>query len=181
MQTITVGRKFTNAVCRRAICCRAWGYKSSSSNGSYRLNHPSVMGTSVYVDEDGVVEMDQTTFGKNAIFENLCWVYWPGMVECEVECIDGTTGQLRLGEDSIMALIENHHQRSISKVSTFALFGMYRQIKQWVHAIPQSNSTDIDKLSLEVLKAVKKEDSSEYDAAKEGFYRHRVFRAWKRR
>lgn len=181
MQTITVGRKFTNAVCRRAICCRAWGYESSSSNGSYRLNHPTVMGTSVYVDEDGVVEMDQTTFGKNAIFESLCWVYLQGMVEREVECIDGNTGHMHVHLSEPNESSVDGHQQHVSKVSTFALYDIYRQIKDGTDSIPSSALIALNSLSLEELMAVKKKDAPNYDAAKEKFYQHRVFRAWKRR
>jgi hypothetical protein len=51
MTTLTVGRKFSKATCQRAVCCRAEGFKTSESK--YRLNHPVLMETNVYMDETG--------------------------------------------------------------------------------------------------------------------------------
>ena len=68
MTTLTVGRKFSREICRRAVCCRADGFGSrkwrKSSNddddddnaddlGNYKLNHPTLMETNVYMDEEG--------------------------------------------------------------------------------------------------------------------------------
>jgi len=79
MSSITVGRKFSNCICRRAVCCRAFGYeqlieKNNNEDSNmrkrkmdndkmtheknlvlcnYTLNHPSVMCTGVYLDESG--------------------------------------------------------------------------------------------------------------------------------
>lgn len=80
MTSITVGRKFSNCVCRRAICCRALGYDDlvtkdriknqkeqirfgdsgnhddseySRKTTKYTLNHPTIMGTAVYLDDSG--------------------------------------------------------------------------------------------------------------------------------
>jgi double-stranded RNA-specific adenosine deaminase len=85
MSTLTVGRKMTECICRRAVCCRAKGFgdvrlcskpKKTSGDTSekrseqvnneqkveepkklsmYRLNHPSLMGTSVYMNESGML------------------------------------------------------------------------------------------------------------------------------
>jgi hypothetical protein len=75
MSTLTVGRKFTEAICRRAVCCRAEGFgvrrRGRRGDGSnvnddayndddaaddlwrYKLNHPTLMETNVYMDETG--------------------------------------------------------------------------------------------------------------------------------
>jgi len=57
MTTLTVGRKFSRAICQRAVCCRADGFRSSSSDnsseGMFHLNHPTLMETNVYMDESG--------------------------------------------------------------------------------------------------------------------------------
>ncbi len=65
MTTLTVGRKFSRAICKRAVCCRAEGFPSLRKGGSdddevdgggeFRVNHPVLMETSVYVDETGIV------------------------------------------------------------------------------------------------------------------------------
>lgn len=65
MTTLTVGRKFSRAVCQRAVCCRAGGFgsltkiggmdnsKSVEKLGVYKLNHPTLMETNCYLDESG--------------------------------------------------------------------------------------------------------------------------------
>lgn len=54
MSTLTVGRKLTECICRRAVCCRALPPpKVAPCNEMYSLNHPAIMGTGVYMDESG--------------------------------------------------------------------------------------------------------------------------------
>lgn len=53
MSTLTVGRKFSRSICQRAVCCRAEGFKTSGETNKYRLNHPVLMETNVYMDEAG--------------------------------------------------------------------------------------------------------------------------------
>ena len=60
MKTLTVGRKFSRAICQRAVCCRADGFRSGGSDhdtagseGTFHLNHPTLMETNVYIDESG--------------------------------------------------------------------------------------------------------------------------------
>ena len=53
MTTLTVGRKFSRAICQRAVCCRAEGFSTKDSKSRYRLNHPVLMETNVYMDEAG--------------------------------------------------------------------------------------------------------------------------------
>ena len=53
MTTLTVGRKFSRAICQRAVCCRADGFRSGGSEGMFHLNHPTLMETNVYMDESG--------------------------------------------------------------------------------------------------------------------------------
>ena len=80
LTTFTVGRKFTSSICQRAICCRATnGFEHfiKKNNKSTRkrknednekcnecrppmidglkfnVNHPSIMGTAIYLDESG--------------------------------------------------------------------------------------------------------------------------------
>ena len=85
--TVTVGRKFSSMTCRRAICCRMDAHNQISKPGKlkkrakienvrnddvetistavdhiehpliYQLHHPTVMGTSVYMDETGFINM----------------------------------------------------------------------------------------------------------------------------
>ena len=83
MTTLTVGRKFSREVCRRAVCCRADGFGSrkwrKSSNddddddnaddlGNYKLNHPTLMETNVYMDEEGELEPRASPYYAEQIF-----------------------------------------------------------------------------------------------------------------
>eukprot|EP00804_Cyclotella_cryptica_P018168 CCRYP_005934-RB/>CCRYP_005934-RB protein AED:0.06 eAED:0.06 QI:65/1/1/1/0.33/0.5/4/524/426 len=54
MTTLTVGRKFSRAICQRALCCRAEGFRPRKGSNKYRLNHPVLMETNVYMDETGI-------------------------------------------------------------------------------------------------------------------------------
>jgi len=140
MASLTVGRKFTRSVCQRAVCCRAYGFENdlkrmvakrkkkgvdgSSSlrsleqtvcSSKYRLNHPSIMGTGVYLDESGVLDMSGSkATGQDVRFlSNQCWIWWSKPAKqhvglhhksdhnCEcaddgdfdwADCIDGETG-----------------------------------------------------------------------------------------
>jgi double-stranded RNA-specific adenosine deaminase len=75
METITIGRKFTKCIAQRAVCCRVDGggtwkgikrkrneHKSQVETSNheeflnpslYTVHHPTVMGTSVYMDDLG--------------------------------------------------------------------------------------------------------------------------------
>lgn len=111
---MTVGRKLTPVVCRRATCCRVGptNHEICKSNGggssmlpghpNMRFHHPTVMGTSVYMDATGVINMSnkdnsnkQQQTGQDVRFHSpLSWAWWPALSVNgeEVECIDGATG-----------------------------------------------------------------------------------------
>lgn len=135
LTTLIVGRKFSEPVCRRAVCCRLvdprpimmsmsapsqcpsiddddddnvdngiLAYENSKRSSSYRVNHPAVLGTAVYVDENGVVETDSDNKGQDVRFHStLTYAWWPGSppdvatsssLFGVLECIDGSTGFL---------------------------------------------------------------------------------------
>ena len=64
LTSLTVGRKFSRATCARAVCCRARGFgagpatraddrEGAVGGAKYKLNHPILMETNVYMDETG--------------------------------------------------------------------------------------------------------------------------------
>lgn len=202
MSTLTVGRKMTNVICRRAVCCRAWGYgdaaepkmkekkrakieddiiEENSSKQSfpteenkYKLNHPVIMGTSVYIDEDGILDMSgERTTGQDFRFEsNLCWAMagsWD-----TAECIDGMTGYTCTFDPACEDTTSDISERGISQISTAALaeqFGAITRLDLSGH-----------KLTLTSLHSLKLAVSPEYERAKENLIsKHRVFRQWVRR
>ena len=200
MTTLTVGRKMTNVICRRAVCCRAWGYgdtaisktnnnkrakieeskdksftKSFTKESTYKLNHPGIMGTSVYIDEDGVLDMaGERAIGQDIRFDsNLCWAFaasWNA-----AECINGRTGFLC---DFDPASVEStgSSKRGISLISTAALTEQFAEVSG--HKLELSAPT----LTLATLLSTKSSVSPEHELAKENLLtKHRVFRQWVRR
>ena len=103
MSSLVVGRKFTECICRRAVCCRAAASKNRKKNSKkpvqeqtpsstnkqrnvYTFHHPAIMQTGVYMDEDGVIEMkhkdaeEQRTIGQDVRFHSsLSWAWWPSI------------------------------------------------------------------------------------------------------
>ena len=120
VSTLTVGRKFTECICRRAICCRLErkisnkkkNKHSENRNAPFRIHHPTIMGTAVYMDE-GAMESNTDVFGQDVRFHSsISWACWPSSssnVESHqsgvkggddknnkfaVECIHGSSGFL---------------------------------------------------------------------------------------
>ena len=134
-ETLTVGRKLSAITCRRAVCCRAVGTNArkrhrrsrpreategtQGSNHSISLSqtemisdeilqkHPVILGTSVYLDDDGVIETDPSNPGQDVRFHSsLSFAWWLGADVYNIstnstaltidggslECIDGATG-----------------------------------------------------------------------------------------
>ena len=51
LSTLTVGRKFNEGICRRAICCRATGFSYHDDSVEYSIHHIAIMGTSVLLHQ----------------------------------------------------------------------------------------------------------------------------------
>jgi len=209
MATLTVGRKFSRATCQRAVCCRAEGvFKSGRRIGSgnndndreevvddttlnmYRLNHPILMETNVYMDETGTHDMSNvTTLGQDATFDsNLCWNWWPGK-----ECINGLGYTADCLEDGLVIKYNQDEEDDkvgstmtiISESSTLSLLQIYFEIIR-------CGGRDMDgetawmmdsqsKVSLSDLRRWKTHYSPQHAKAKDEFLRHKVFNMWSRR
>eukprot|EP00978_Attheya_sp_CCMP212_P022199 scaffold65949_cov51-Attheya_sp.AAC.2 len=239
MSTLTVGRKMTECICRRAVCCRAKGFgdgrlcskpKKTSGEASekqseqvnneqmeepkkasmYRLNHPSLMGTSVYMNESGVLDMSGVTSeGQDARFtSNLCWIWYPERRNTHnnrefnttnfattAECIDGETGYVHHFSNGKKRSFESSARCElppISECSTIGLLRAHEQIITSSGASIRKNDGTAKKhdgemmgrkrqVSLTELRALKREVATKYESAKEEFFTHRTFRQWKRR
>lgn len=186
LATLTVGRKLTSVCCRRAVCCRVdRDDRASLENGNkddlplYRMHHPAIMGTAVYLDETAVIDMSiSKETGQDVRFHSpYSWVWWPGL-GATAECIDGSTGWAvtdpgNATDDDISnngKVCTNER----SKVSTSALTDAYLEIQQEAKG---SGPT-----TLNGLRELKKRASAEYEDAKELLLtRHPLLRQWKRR
>jgi len=207
MSSITVGRKLTGCICRRALCCRADGFgqvrkrKHSSRDGSdnssapsskYSLQHPAVMGTGVYMDDTGTIDMSNAhERDQDVRFDcSLAWVWWPligcdrrsvaGETSVDAECIDCHTGFACDYDEKQQHETEKGSKRksnvslvsSSSLVQLFALL-MHKKCDGVAASIPTT---------LKQLRALKRNVSQEYEAAKDNLLsKHRVFRQWRRR
>jgi hypothetical protein len=162
ISTLTVGRKLSGSVCRRAICCRldtrcrqptldeSSSTTINTSSKKYRINHPAVIGTSVYLDT-GVVDTGSNVdvTGQDVRFHSsVSWVWWLGSYECNntisigtVECIDSTSGLVvNLSSDEQQ---QQHHTNSTvaPRVSTKELTSAFVQA---YNLATNFNNIDID-------------------------------------
>ena len=61
LTTITVGRKFSDAHARRAVCCRLQAFRPPAAFPAYALHHPALLGTAVKLDESTICTATATT------------------------------------------------------------------------------------------------------------------------
>eukprot|EP00934_Nitzschia_sp_Nitz4_P001942 Nitzschia sp. Nitz4//scaffold50_size126154//59645//61288//NITZ4_003685-RA/size126154-processed-gene-0.172-mRNA-1//-1//CDS//3329553698//1942//frame0 len=228
LSSVVVGRKFTSIICQRALCCR-WGdvCRLLPRNGEhataspppptnrastlispthYRVNHPSLMGTAVYLDETGTVETNADVQGQDVRFhssQSWCWWLDDDHVDghghghghgtskntTTLECIHGSTGYLYSKDQSDKATVEGE-QEKCSQVSTAALTELFVQAQKLAR---QQKCTNNDgdilsmeqhhrPLSLQELRRLKQNVAGPYETIKESLLtKHRVFRGWRRR
>ena len=191
MTSLTVGRKLTECICRRAVCCRAAaaGAKRKKKGGSgrnvaksetaivdsdsviaggdtgachynYKINHPTIMGTQVYMDETGVIDMSSHHGHKNGMtaiegedvrfHTSLSWAWWPSIMlwdgvserQLSPECIDGTTGwAVSLNDGETLSPRKQIHKAS--RLSTQALLDLFLRIQASLalHKTSRSNGS----------------------------------------
>ena len=189
MDTITIGRKFTPCISRRAICCRAREMPKKrhplktnnyDEHSVYRLHHPAVMGTGIYMDNFGILDMtNDSKFGQDVRFESqLSWAWWPGASfhheQMEVECIDGSTGFAYVWDDSSRSI--DLESAKVSRISTASLLNLYVAITGTDVAFVETAT------SLAGLRAFKLKESSLYESEKTKLMtRHSILRQWRRR
>jgi hypothetical protein len=207
---MTVGRKMSALTCRRAICCRVERKKKKNTAKTnlsaatippntddekdevYRLHHPAIMGTAVYMDETGTIDVsDSTPHGQDVRFHSpLSFVSWlqPTNDEADshvVECIDGSTGYLADATPPLPSLPTR------SRVSTAALVELFLEILDSAEGATPLNCSAHSKIpttarplptTLSEMRALKRKVAPTYEAAKEEMLsKHPVMRHWRRR
>jgi len=174
--TLTVGRKLSAVACRRAVCCRVGKSEDTKCGKAYRLHHPAIMGTAIYMDESGVIEMDaKKSEGQDVRFHSSdSWAWWPGLEKAE--CIDGATGyQIIEGNE------KNEDSRPLSRLSTSALVDIILDIFRAANDGTKPSELQKPK-TLSELRDLKWLLSSQYEKAKEQLLTdHRILRQWRRR
>eukprot|EP00536_Pseudo-nitzschia_multiseries_P002918 jgi/Psemu1/184668/e_gw1.41.148.1 len=154
MSTLTVGRKLSGPVCRRAVCCRLdtrcrqpnLVTPSHQTATEYRVNHPAVMGTSVYLDTGVVDTSNVEEIGQDVRFHSsFVWAWWAGLPDCSdssdtipntnrdgiLECIESSSGTLVDLSDEQPAtedIDEGPCNTVAPQVSTKALTSLFLQV-----------------------------------------------------
>jgi len=187
MQSFICGRKFTHSICRRAVCCRAIEFEKKRTT-QYTLNHPSIMGTSEYLNENSVINMDKASYGTNANFGHLCWImcnsFVSGSQRGVTECVDGNTGfviERKIGCNSFGV---NSVMNKISAFSTFSIAQLYCEVLFLFDAElaeKLKSGYDIGNLNLYALIALKANKSKQYENEKQKLLKTRTFQKWKGR
>jgi hypothetical protein len=177
MASLTVGRKFTRCIAQRAVCCRACGFKVNKDveyeNCRYKVHHPSIICTAVYLDESGVIDMSGSkSLGQDVRFHsNLCWSWWSSGEPCE--CLDGDSGYLCSYENRT----SDANINECSKTSTLSLTKAFLAIRNAAGHNPESCPT-----SLFSLRSLKEKISPVYESNKlELLNHHKTFSTWNRR
>ena len=217
MSSLTVGRKFSAATSRRAICCRLAqrsdrhdshhhaAAASDSSSPNFRLNHPTVMGTAVYMDETGVIDMTVPNDAGQDVrfFSSKSWASWMlTSKEHVVECIDASAGFAASSDASSMQqeqqlLTRTSGNQRASKISTLALVESFLEIESVLRQSSRLSCSNDDTAlttnflaeptrsvpaTLRELRVLKSSISSPYETFKNKLLtKHPVLRDWKRR
>jgi Adenosine-deaminase (editase) domain len=156
----------------------------------YKLNHPAILGTDVYMDVTGMIEMPSSLStgkaeeGQDVRFHSsMCWAWWPGLETAEA--INGTTGYA-MRDDSHNSnqdnnVVNGRNSTSLSRVSTASLVNLFLQAHDLVESDGLKKATP-PPVTLSELRAFKHRISPVYENAKELLLtKHPVFRQWKRR
>jgi double-stranded RNA-specific adenosine deaminase len=223
-ETLTVGRKLSAITCRRAVCCRAVGsYALKRSKCDHRakqirndngsnissvcnndgtiidkitVKHPVIMGTSVYLDEEGVVETDPDNPGQDVRFHSsLSFAWWLGTEELptitsitngSLECIDGATGwaldatAVDKGQSGYTDCGQEVENKFVSSVSTTALVNIFLSIHP--NTTPLKEEYDDSERTLGKLREMKLRYGGDYERRKAAYFaEHEVLRTWNRR
>jgi len=207
--SLTVGRKFTRVICQRAICCRVGEYtlngegrnkhmkniQTLEQNKSidqeklkaYYLHHPSIMGTAVYLDESGVLDMSgEKMIGQDVRFiSSTCWIYWPFCAQ--PESIDGETGFIQKTNDESCTSTEDDDIKQqrisrmvVSKVSTFSLTELFFQLSNLLCRNDNRMET-YEYNTIQGIRQLKRILSPDYEFAKDALVMNRIFAQWRRR
>lgn len=164
VKTVTVGRKFSEKTCQRALCCRLGDF----SYGSYQLHHPSMLQTAVKFDR-GVIKVDKS--GQAACFhESRCMSWWRPVYDFKEEYRGGTYDSERFIHDSMTildgttGLCPDNAGGSISKISRIALLNEFQET---LHAWrPQESAKFATRSISETKRLVGEKGYTCYTAAK---------------
>ena len=150
LSTLTVGRKLSGAPCRRAICCRLdtrcrqprlSAIDNNGETSKYRVNHPAVMGTSVYLSDD-IVDTSNIEGQDVRFHSSVVWTWWKGLSKFGnsnnmdtgnssdgiIECIESSSGLLAPSTEDNDQADTGQIRKVAPKVSTKELISLFLQV-----------------------------------------------------
>ena len=127
LSSVIVGRKYSEAHCKRALCCRIAKFRlDSAADGvcTFHTHHPAMLGTAVKFDESQLC----TDAEGGANFEDFrVFSAWPNSIEDDtsysIEILDGRTGLLVSEKNVTNSTLSNESEipeEMISKLSSFS-------------------------------------------------------------
>lgn len=176
--SITVGRKFSEPHCARALCCRLQDFnpgKDAQLAGlaqQFATHHPSMLGTRVKLDEAAI---DASEGSSGAVFSKHALVWASG--EARGHCIDGSLG----------VPVEIAQDGDISSYSSFALrqrhIGLYAQ---WLLRAPADSGREATVATIETHRTAsvrewKRYVAPDYEAAMDILVSAGAFAGWRQR
>jgi Adenosine-deaminase (editase) domain len=210
LSTLTVGRKLSGTVCRRAVCCRLGNEPTmcvQSTNTTmkddpetirqhhyqYIINHLSIMGTAVYLDETGVVETNPEIHGQDVRFHSSSsWAWWDDegrKTSDTLECINGSSGFLVDTVDSNAD--DNKNNQAISRRSLISTQELSKLFLEVYNMSTVDNHKQLEQqtqkphppfITLSGLHQLKKKVSPHHEKAKDLLFENdRVLSQWRRR
>ena len=167
LSTITVGRKFSQRHCMRALCCRLQDFRPENPRlrgrlpPGYSICHPSMLCAATRLDEG---TMEAPAEGGNCAWakfgDGLSLVWARG--DCRPDRVDGLTGVSEAQADGVS---------TVAKVTLFALFR---------NAV-EDTSGERWSLPVELTYRAAKDRAAAYVAAREALLRdERLFGGWVR-
>jgi len=167
----------------------------------FRLNHPSIMGTSVYMDDNSVIDMSKpnSEIGQDVRFHSTsCYAWWMGAHD--VECISGDTGFCEAKDKdgnhsqtpTSIDVRNDRKEARQSKLCTLELAGLFIKVQAALNNVQNPTatyseqadcrSTSVAPTSLESLLALKQQHSPDYEQMKVKLLTdHPVLKFWKQR
>lgn len=106
--------------CERALCCRlapSCAATLAASNNMFVLHHPSLLGTSIKLDQ-GAICTDDSNISSGANFSSSPCFVW-SHTEVDMECIDGRCGLVAPEAPTAAA---SHRPSSVCKSALLALW-----------------------------------------------------------
>ena len=186
LSTIVIGRKFSQGICERALCCRLQAFHPKGGvsqdvvESEYFIHHPSMLGTAIKFDENIIItnqssdkdnngkDEPHTLYGGANFNESLCYCNWESFCNSSMGCIiNSKTGLREIIEENDD--VHDEHDR-ICTISSAAFFQSYLHLRRKM----QQDVIDLD----EDYKKIKQISGAYYKHRTTLYTDHRLLGDW---